>query len=116
MTKKNVRIHLLPALTLTFFIVALTGMMMMFHIGIGGIKPLHEWMSVLFLILCVVHLTINWKVFLAHLKKGPFIASAITIGLLSLLLLASGGSRDGDGRHGHFGAGKGIYSNYNRRN
>lgn len=113
MTKKNVRIHLLPALSMTFLIVALTGMMMLFHLGLGGIKPLHEWMSVIFLILCVVHLAINWKAFLVHLKKGPIIASAITVCLLSILLLA-GGSHDQGGRHGHYGTGNGPYS-HNRR-
>lgn len=114
MTKKTIRTNLLPALTLTFFIVALTGIMMMFHLGIGGIKPLHEWMSVIFLILCIVHLSLNWKIFMVHLKKGPVIVSLILICILSILLLASGGGRDRGGRHGHFGGGRGIYSNYNR--
>ena len=114
MTKKNIRTHLLPALTLTFFIVALTGIMMMFHLEIGGIKPLHEWMSVVFLILCIIHLVINWKIFLVHLKKGPAIVSLILICILSLLLLAGGGGHDRGGRHGHYGTGRGTYLNNNR--
>nr|WP_321402121.1 DUF4405 domain-containing protein [uncultured Desulfobacter sp.] len=114
MTKKSIRTNLLPALTLTFFVVALTGIMMMFHLGIGGIKPLHEWMSVVFLILCAIHLVINWKIFVVHLKKGPAIVSIILICVLSLILLTSGGGNGKDGRHGHYGTGRGIYSNYNR--
>ena len=109
MTKRTVRANLLPALTLTLFIVAMTGIMMMFHLGIGAIKHLHEWMSVIFLILCIVHLIINGKAFLIHLKKGPVIISAIAVCLLSLLLLFSGGGHDGGGRHGHFGQGNGLY-------
>ena len=114
MTKKTIRTNLLPALALTFFIVALTGIMMMFHLGVGGIKPLHEWMSVIFLILCIIHLSINWNVFMVHLKKGPAIVSIILICILSILLLARGGGNDRGGRHGHYGTGRGIYSNYNR--
>jgi len=114
MTKKTVRTNLLPALALTFFIVGMTGMMMMFHLGIGGIKLLHEWMSVIFLTLCTVHLIINWKAFLVHLKKGPVIISAIVVCLLSLLLLFTGGGQERGGRHGHFGQGNGLYL-HNRR-
>ncbi len=114
MTKKTVRTHLLPALTLTFFIVALTGLMMMFHLGIGGIKHLHKWMSVIFLFLCIIHLVINWKTFLVHLKKGPVIGSIILICILSLLLLTGGGRHDRDGRHGHYNKGNGFRL-HNRR-
>ena len=71
MTKKKSRTNLHPSLMLTFFIVGLTGILLLFHIDIRGIKHLHEWMSVVFLILCIVHLSLNWKAFLIHFNKGP---------------------------------------------
>lgn len=56
MTGKNTRTNLNPSLALTFLIVAVTGVLMLSHIGGGRIHPLHEWMSVVFLSLCVIGL------------------------------------------------------------
>ena len=59
MTRKDIKTKLNPALALTFLIVGVTGVLLLFHIQGGGSKFLHEWMSVGFLILCVVHMIIN---------------------------------------------------------
>ena len=106
MTGKKIRTTLNPSLILTFIIVGLTGIMMMFHIEAGGIKHLHEWMSIVFLILSVIHLCLNWKILLAYPKKPAVVVSAIGICLLAGLLLMSGGDRGkghyGESRSGHY--------------
>jgi hypothetical protein len=105
MTKTNARTSLHPSLMLTFIIVGLTGILLLFHIDVRGIKHLHEWMSVVFLILCIVHLSLNWKAFLVHFKKGPVALSVIGLGLLSVLLLFGASGGDGHGSHDRSGSG-----------
>ncbi len=106
MTRKNLRTGLNPSLALTFIIVGLTGIMLMFHIEAGGIKHLHEWMGIVFLILCITHLCLNWKTFLGYLKNRTVLVSAIGICLLSAFLLISTGDRGkghyGSSRPGHY--------------
>jgi hypothetical protein len=104
MAPKNVRTGLQPSLILTFAIVGLTGLLMLFHADFRGIKHFHEWMSVVFLALCIFHLYLNWKVLLAHLKNGPVLLSVIGISLLSALLLFSGGNAK-NGGYGRSGGG-----------
>lgn len=106
MTGKNLRTSLNPSLILTFIIVGITGIIMMFHIDAGGIKHLHEWMSMIFLILCIIHLCLNWKILLAYLKNRVVVVSSIGVCLLTVLLLMSGGDRGkghyGESRSGHY--------------
>ena len=107
MTSKEIRTGLHPSLMMSFIIVGVTGILLLLHIDARGIKHLHEWMSVVFLSLCIVHLVLNWKAFLVHLKKGPAVVSVVIICLLSLLLLFSAGN---NGRNGHYGrSGQGHY-------
>lgn len=96
MTKKNIRTILHPSLGTTFVIMVFTGILMFFHICPGGIRNLHEWISILFLVLCAIHLYLNWNVFMAHLKNGPFMISVIGVCLLSVILLFSAGDKRHD--------------------
>ncbi len=105
MTRKDIKTKLNPALGLTFLIVGVTGILLLFHIQGGGIKFLHEWMSVGFLVLCVAHLIINWKAFVAFMKGGPVIASIVAVCLLSGLLLIGGQGHDGRGPNANAGYG-----------
>ncbi len=110
MTKKNLRSSLNPPLVLTFIVVAITGIMLMFHIEARGIKNLHEWMSIVFLVLCIVHLCINWKTFLVYLKNRAVLASVIGVCLLSALLISGAG----DSGRGHHGSSRsGHYKQFN---
>ncbi|MEN6442062.1 MAG: DUF4405 domain-containing protein [Syntrophobacter sp.] len=109
MAGKNIRINLNPPLALTFLIVAVTGVMLFFHIGGGVIHRLHEWLSILFLILSIVHLTLNWTMLWACLAQGPIRLSIIALVLLSAALMLAGGSNDGRGTHGQGGSGHAGY-------
>ena len=112
MTSKNIRTGLNPLMMITFIIVGLTGILMLLHLDLRGIKHVHEWMSVVFLILCIVHLFLNWRAFLAHLKNGPVLLSVIGICLLSALLFFSAGDKGKDGHYGRSGAGHSRSLNY----
>jgi len=109
MAGKNIRINLNPPLALTFLVVAMTGVMLFFHIGGGVIHPLHEWLSIVFLILSIIHLTLNWKMLWACLAQGPLKLSILLVVLLSAVLMLGAGSSDGKGPHGRGGSGHGGY-------
>lgn len=115
MSTKNARTSLHPSLMLSFIIVGLTGILLLFHIDARGIKHLHEWMSVVFLILCILHLSLNWKAFWIHLKKGPIALSIISIGLLSALLLFNAGAKDRQGTYNRSGSGHYRHLDYDHK-
>ena len=110
MTKKNTRIYINPALVLTFLIVSITGVLLLFHVGGGGIKNLHEWMSIAFLAVSIVHLFLNWKSLLACLKRVPVIISLVVVLILSAFLMFGGNNSNRRHLGGHSGAGQGRYS------
>lgn len=109
MTRKNTRIYLNPSLALTFLIVALTGVMMLFHIRGGGIHSLHEWMSIAFLILCIIHLFLNWKLLWTCLVHGPIAWPLVVVFVLSAVLLLFGGGEKGRSAQGRGGSGHAGY-------
>lgn len=108
MDRKFVRTGLQRALALSFLIVGLTGVLLL-HLDVRGLKHLHQRMSLVFLLCCSVHLFLNWRGLRAHLQSGPVVASAVGIGLLSLLLLFSADGKGNNGYHNghdeHFGGG-----------
>ena len=80
----------------TFVVMTVTGVLMFFHLNVGMVKLLHEWLSWLFVAGAVAHLAVNWGPFLAYWRK-PFavgmMATLLVIGALALLPLGSRGSR-----------------------
>lgn len=100
MTKKEARAYLNPTLAITFPIVAVTGLMMLFHIGGRWIHPLHDWMSIIFLILGIVHITLNWKPISACLTSRSATLPFAFVFLLSIALLIYGGVNGGPFTHG----------------
>jgi len=101
MDHKNIKINLNPVLALTFMAVGVTGLLLFFHLGSRGIKNLHEWMSIVFLAVSILHLVLNWKPFLAFLKHRPVVVSIVLVTLLSGLLLLTAPKDGGRGRHGN---------------
>ncbi|MBN2654337.1 MAG: DUF4405 domain-containing protein [Nitrospirae bacterium] len=80
-----------PFASITFISVAVTGLLLTFHIKTGGIKILHEWIGYAFVLAGLIHLAINWKPFLAYLGKRIGII-AIALGVtLSFTLFYAGG-------------------------
>jgi len=94
-----------PLVAISFFIVSITGLMMMTHTGSRGISSLHEWMGVLFIIAGAVHLILNWKPFLACFRNRQCTVAVLAVLVLSSLFLLGGlsdrESPDFSGRGGH---------------
>lgn len=78
----------------SFAAVAITGVLMLFHVKNGVIVTVHEWIGLLFTIAAVIHLVVHWKAFLTYLKrKDVRLALGLTIALIVLLGIIGGGHR-----------------------
>ncbi len=78
-----------------FLIISITGVLMFFHIQSGPIRGLHEWLSIVFVVFGVLHVVVNWHVFLTYLKKPAMIIFFILIAILPLFLIGHGNERIG---------------------
>ncbi|MCA9595292.1 MAG: DUF4405 domain-containing protein [Myxococcales bacterium] len=83
-----------------FFVTAITGIMMFFHLGDRLVKGIHEWLSIVFVLGAVLHVARNWKPFRGYLKTRGFwlAAAATTLAGAALLVPALGRSESGDRR------------------
>lgn len=70
----------------TFIVVSVTGLCMLF--GIRGLTgPVHEVCSILFVIGSILHIAVNWKPTLAHLKKPLGASLAVLFVIVSVVAL-----------------------------
>ncbi|MEJ1966258.1 MAG: DUF4405 domain-containing protein [Gammaproteobacteria bacterium] len=69
-----------------FIVMAITGVLMFFHVDRGINTGAHEWVSWLFLIGVAGHVTANFRPFKAHLRSGWGRAS---VGIFVVLVAAS---------------------------
>ena len=52
-----------------FLVVAVTGILLFFHIGNGALKGVHEWLGIAFIAITAIHLMRNWNGFVRLVKK-----------------------------------------------
>jgi hypothetical protein len=76
-----------PFITIVFLVVALSGLLMFFHIFDGYTEVVHEILGLFFVILTVFHIILNWKALKIHFKKRVFITAAIAVAVISVLLI-----------------------------
>ncbi len=76
-----------PFITIAFLIVALSGMLMLFHLLDGYTEVVHELLGLFFVIFSVFHIMLNWKALRMHFKKRIFIPATITVAAISVLLI-----------------------------
>lgn len=88
---------LTPLTTVSFILVAGTGIAMLFeaHHYVPGMKFMHEWMGPFFAVMALLHLFRNWRAFLFYFKKhaAAIIISVIVVLVLGGSLLALGASQ-----------------------
>jgi hypothetical protein len=99
----NYRSWVSPITAGCFIALGISGLMMMFHMRIPGVHGLHEWMGILFCIVGILHLAINWRTLVSYLRtrKGAVAAAAIII--LSAVMLMGGEEERHEGPHGRRG-------------
>jgi hypothetical protein len=104
-TPSATRSCLSPATALCFVVVALTGVLMFFHVRLPAIRLLHELLSLVLVVVGTWHLVLNFRCLLHYLATR---AARITLGvglLVCTLLVVLGLSHDehegrGRGPHG----------------
>ncbi|WP_298612445.1 DUF4405 domain-containing protein [uncultured Thiothrix sp.] len=81
-----------------FILMAITGLLMYFHVQLGLAKAAHEWLSIVMVGAVGLHLVVNWKVFKRYFsqKLGLAIISLFAILTITALVIPQpGGSRGG---------------------
>ena len=76
-----------PLITIIFLVVALSGLLLFFHIFDGYTEVVHEILGVIFVVFSVLHVILNWKALKIHFKKRVFILSTIVVAVISILLV-----------------------------
>lgn len=75
-----------PLVIGSFAVVAVTGILLFFHVDIGLAKAAHEWLSLILVVGAVAHTALNWRPFLAYFRKP---AGMAIIGVMLALGVAS---------------------------
>lgn len=57
----QIRAWVTPLTIVSFVLTAVTGLMLLFKMQLGLIKPVHEWLSVFFVISAILHVALNWR-------------------------------------------------------
>ena len=79
--------------TLVFIVIAVSGVMMFFHVFDSYVKSLHEILGLFFILAVMFHVIFNWKSMKNYFNKKTFVSSALALSAVSLsfVLTASGG-------------------------
>ncbi len=89
-----------PFVAMAFAVIAVTGVLLFFHVKNGPVMVLHEWFGWLFVITGTVHLLLNLRPLLAYLRQPTALVS-MGVALVLIVLLSVGGARHEREHHGH---------------
>jgi len=78
------RKYITPFITLIFFVVGFTGILMFFHLFDGYTEVLHECLGVFFVVFTIFHILVNWKALKIHFHKRLMIPAAVSVVILSV--------------------------------
>ncbi|TCM80982.1 uncharacterized protein DUF4405 [Rhodovulum steppense] len=80
-------------------LLGVTGILLFFHANTGLNKLAHEWVGLAFVAIVALHVAVNWRPFVAHLKRPTGrAATALFAVLLALTFLPLGGGQGQGGR------------------
>lgn len=83
MKKKDLKEISTSLTTLIFVVIALTGVMMFFHLFNGYTKKLHELIGLGFVVVAVLHVVSNWTLMKKYFTKKIFIVSFLVVAVFS---------------------------------
>lgn len=81
------RNYVTPFITLVFFVVGLSGLLMFLHLFDGYTEVVHEFLGVFFLLCAFFHILLNWKALKIHFKKGVFIPAGLAVVIVSIIII-----------------------------
>ncbi len=82
-----------PITAVSFLAVGVSGLMMLFDVG-GFVRHMHETVGVLFCIVGVIHVVLNWRVLLNYFRSRRALVLATVVLVLCSLLLVAGPDQD----------------------
>ncbi len=88
---------------LTFVAVAVSGVLMVFHVGVPFIKDLHELMGIAFALVGIMHLIMNRKNLTAYFRNRSAVIALLAGILFCAALLLFGSKESGPERGGPHG-------------
>ncbi len=90
--------HATPLITGLFIVSLISGIGLFFHVGPGGFRAMHEWLSMLLILPFGLHLWRNWRPMVGYFRHLPMalalVISAIAAGIF---LLPTGGAATAGG-------------------
>ncbi|MCG8583052.1 MAG: DUF4405 domain-containing protein [Bacteroidales bacterium] len=79
-----------PYITFSFLVIAITGILMLFHVFDGFTEVLHEITGLMFVIFSILHIVVNWKSLKSHFKKRAFHVSFVLTVFISTGIVMAG--------------------------
>jgi len=92
---KENRAFISTATAFTFIPTAVTSLFLLFHVKFPGIMSIHKWVGLAFVVLCLLHVPINWAALRKHLSGRAAMASLALTAVLTFGMLLVGDT----GRH-----------------
>ncbi len=103
-----------PFVATTYAAVAVSGILMLFHIKFPGVLRIHQWGGFIFIIGGTIHMLLNWRILCSYFKNTKAVYGVLA-GILTVVLLASLTPHGKyGGRHG-YGKGQLTYGNKYRQ-
>jgi uncharacterized membrane protein len=87
-----------PLTITTFIVVCFTGLCLLFGYRGGFVSQVHELSSILFVAGSILHIAVNWKPTLNHLKKPLVAGLAGCVMVVSVLAVMPSGDQETGGR------------------
>jgi len=81
------RNYVTPFISLIFFVVGISGILIFFHLFDGYTEVVHEFFGLFFFICAIFHILLNWKALKIHFKKGVFFPAALALAVISFLFI-----------------------------
>lgn len=83
------RNYITPFISLIFLVVAVSGLLMFFHLLDGYTEVVHECLGVVFTACAICHIIINWSALKVHFKKTVFLPAAIGVAITSAVFVTA---------------------------
>jgi hypothetical protein len=89
-----------PATVATWLVMAVTGVMLFFHLGENHVKEMHEWFGLTMVAAASLHLVKNWPALKAYPKRGPALFGALGVAAVGAAAFVGASFADGEHERG----------------
>ena len=76
-----------PLITGLFSVSLISGIALFFHVGPGGLHPMHEWLSMVLVLPFALHLWRNWRAFVNYFRHTPMAVALVVSAVAAAVFL-----------------------------